>query len=133
MATIWQYCGTDYETEALANAAVLNTKSRLDNNPTDWVVVKELSGSAATGWLIPVDTLTDSEIDNLDTTKFYSVASVKHPDMDFGLTSSEVTAKVAQHRASYAVFLRVNVIVKIEDTVLTEYAPTNVDMSGYVS
>lgn len=136
MATIWQYCGDEYETEALVNAAVLNTKSRLDNNPTDWAIVKEISGSVATGWLVPVHTLTDSEINNIDTTKVYSVSSVKHSDMDFGLTSSEATAKVAEHRASYAAYLRVNLIIKydtVDPSEPTEYAPTNVDMSGYVS
>lgn len=131
MATTWRYCNTEYTTEALVNAAVLNTKSRLDNNPTDWVIVKEISGSVVTGWLIPVATLTDSEINNIDTTKTYSVASVTDSDNDLGLTSSEATAKVNQHRVSYAAFLRVNVITREDDSVETEYAPTNADMSGY--
>ncbi len=136
MATIWQYCGSEYETEALVDAAVLSTKSRLDNNPTDWVIVKKISGSAAAGWSIPTASLTDSEINNIDATKTYNVASVTHSDNDFGLTASEATAKVAQHRASYAAYLRVNVITRVDDTIPTDlaitlYAPTNADMSGY--
>lgn len=131
MPSTWLYCDVEYATEALVNAAVLNVKSRLDNNPADWVVVKEISGSAAAGWSIPVASLTDSEINGIDATKTYSVASITYSDNDLGLTSSEATAKVAQHRASYAAYLRVNVITRVDDSVETEYAPTNADMSGY--
>jgi hypothetical protein len=110
-------------------------KARLDNNPTDWVIVKRLSGSVDSGWLVPVDALTDSEINNLDEGEFYSVSSVLGSDSDLGLTSSEATAKVAEHRDYYADYMQVNAIFKIEMSEgvpnITTRAPTNADMSGY--
>ena len=126
MTTTWFYSGKQYSTEALVNAAVLDQKLRLDNNPTDWVTVKELSGNASDGWVIPATTLTDSEINNLDDTKHYNVASVIGGDNDIGLTASEVTAKIAEHRATYANHWRVNTIAKVQ-----EYSPSNADMSAY--
>ncbi len=126
MTTTWFYSGNVYSTEALANAAVLDQKARLDNNPTDWVTVKEISGNANDGWVVPATTLTDSEINSLDNTKHYSVAAVISGDNDLGLTASEATAKVAEHRSVYAYQYRVNTLVKVE-----EYSPSNADMSGY--
>ena len=126
MAIKWHYANVAYETEALAEAAVLVMKERLENNPTDWVVVKELSGNANDGWVVPATTLTDSEINSLDNTKHYSVAAVISGDNDLGLTASEATAKVAEHRTVYADQYRVNTLVKVE-----EYSPSNADMSGY--
>ena len=134
MANKWYYCVTKYTTEALANAAVLVMKERLDNNPTDWVIVKELAGNASEGWVVPVAALTDNEISNLDSTKYYSVASIIDADNDTGLTAAEVTAKVSEHRTAYANHMMVNSIFKLQDdsTEVQEYAPTNVDMSEYV-
>jgi len=124
MANIWVYTGTEYSTEDAVNAAVVARKSRLENNPTDWVVVKELTGNAD-GWVIPSETLSDSEINNLDATKHYSVAAVFDGDNDLGLTASETTAKVAELRTSYARLIQANQISIL-------YPPSNIDMSGYV-
>ncbi len=126
MAIKWHYANVAYETEALAEAAVLVMKERLENNPTDWVVVKELSGNANDGWVVPGTTLTDSEINNLDDTKHYNVSSVLAGDTDIGLTASEATAKIAEHRTVYSDNYRVNTLVKVE-----EYSPSNADMSVY--
>ena len=126
MTTTWFYSGNVYSTEALANAAVLDQKARLDNNPTDWVTVKEISGNESDGWVVPATTLTDSEINSLDNTKHYSVAAVISGDNDLGLTASEATAKIAEHRTVYADHYRVNTLVKME-----EYSPSNADMSVY--
>ena len=128
MAIKWHYANVAYETEALAEAAVLVMKERLENNPTDWVVVKELSGNANDGWVVPATALTDSEINNLDDTKHYNVSSVLAGDTDIGLTASEATAKIAEHRTVYSDSFRVNTLVKIE-----EYSPSNADMSGYTA
>tara|TARA_R110000764_G_scaffold238170_1_gene335014 strand:+ start:767 stop:1141 length:375 start_codon:yes stop_codon:yes gene_type:complete len=124
MANIWVYTGTEYTTEDEANAAVVARKSRLDNNPTDWVIVKELTGNAD-GWVVPSETLSDSEINSLDAAKHYSVAAVVDGGNDLGLTASEANAKVAEHRTSYARAINVN-------TISILYPPSNVDMSGYV-
>lgn len=125
MANTWVYTGTEYTTEDEANAAVVERKARLENNPTDWAIVKELTGNADDGWVVPSETLSDSEINSLDATKYYSVAAVVDGNNDLGLTASEATAKVAEHRTSYARFIQAN-------TILLLYPPSNVDMSGYV-
>ena len=128
MATKWYYANVEYETEALVEAAVLVMKDRLENNPTDWVVVKELSGNASDGWVVPAATLTDSEINNLDVTKHYNVSALISGDNDIGLTASEATARITEHRGTYANHYRVNTIVKIQ-----EYSPPNTDMSDFIA
>lgn len=125
MANTWVYTGTEYTTENAVNAAVVERKARLENNPTDWVIVKELTGNADDGWVVPSETLSDSEINSLDATKYYSVAAVVDGNNDLGLTAYEATAKVAEHRTSYARFIQANTISLL-------YPPSNVDMSGYV-
>ena len=125
MANTWIYANIEYTTEDAVNAAVVAQKVRLDNNPTDWAIVKELTGNADDGWVIPSETLSDSEINSLDATKHYSVAAVVDGDNDLGLTASEATAKVAEHRTPYAKSIEANQIALF-------YPPSNVDMSGYV-
>ena len=125
MATKWIYSNNEYATQSALDAEVVAQKNRLDNNPTDWVVVKELTGNANDGWVMPPETLTDSEINRLDSTKHYNVASVHGGGNDLGLTASEATAKVAEHRTRYAQYIQANTVYEV-------YAPSNVDMSGYV-
>ena len=126
MADRWTYFGVEYATETLVDAAVADRNVRLTDNPTDWVVVKELSGSEVDGWVVPSQTLTDAQINNLDATKRYSVASIIDGDNDIGLTSTETEAKVLEHRTRYCIFFGANTVYKT-------YSPHNVDMSGYVS
>ena len=128
MSYTWTYLGISYESEALVEDAISDTKLRLENNPTDWVIVKALEGNATDGWIVPSVELTDSEIANLDATKHYSVSSVIAADNDIGLTAADATAKIAEHRAVYADFAQVNSVFKLQ-----QYAPTNVDMSVYTS
>ena len=125
MATTWIYNNEVYNSEAEVNAAVAALKHRLDNNPTDWVVVKEVTSNGEGGWIITPTPLTDEEINNLDTTKYYNVNSVPAGDTFIGLTGEEAAFKVVELRSLYGNWIRANVIVK-------EYAPTNEDMSGYV-
>lgn len=125
MSDIWIYNNNAYNTEAEVNAAVTALKNRLDNNPTDWVVVKEVTSNGEGGWIVIPTPLTDEEINNLDTTKYYNVNSVPAGDTFIGLTGEEAAAKVVELRSLYANWIRANIIVK-------EYAPTNEDMSGYV-
>lgn len=125
MANTWVYAHREYTTEDEVNAAVVAQKARLENNPTDWVIVKELTGNADDGWVVPSETLSDSEINSLDATKHYSVAAIIDGNNDLGLTASQVTAKIAEHRTSYARYIEVNQIGIF-------YPPSNVDMSGYV-
>jgi hypothetical protein len=125
MSIKWFYKDTEYTSEADVNQAVLDFKNRLDNNPTDWVVVRQLTGDAESGWVVPVEKLTDTEINNLDETSHYSVSSKVGSGSDVGLTAAETTAKVAEYRTEYAQYCRAN-------TISTEYAPTTVDMSAYL-
>lgn len=118
MSYTWYYGGQQYESEADADAGVLALRERLESNPTDWVVVKELSGNASDGWVLSAITLSDSEINNLDDTKNYNVSAVINGDNNLGLSASEATSKISQHRDTYADYLRVNTIVKVQ-----EYSP----------
>ena len=125
MATTWTYNSTEYTSESDVDAAVTALKSRLDNNPTDWVTVKEVTSNGNGGWVVPTETLTDSEIDTMDSDKNYNVSAVHSGYTGTGLTGTEATAKVAEIRTEYAVWIGANTIHK-------SYAPTNEDMSGYV-
>ena len=125
MTNKWQYKGDEYSTEAEVNQAVADTKVRLDNNPTDWVVVKQLTGDAASGWVVPLEGLIDAEINALDEGHYYSISSIVEGGSEVGLTATETTAKVAEYRTEYAQFYQVN-------TIVTTYSPTNINMSGYL-
>tara|TARA_R110000868_G_scaffold87792_1_gene245166 strand:- start:98 stop:487 length:390 start_codon:yes stop_codon:yes gene_type:complete len=115
MATVWHYFGVNYSTEEEANQGVVDRQDRLENNPTDWVVVKKLSKDAKGRWIIPTDTLTDQEINNLDASFFYSVASIIEGDFDLGLNSEETTLKIAEHRNVYTDFFLVNELITMID------------------
>lgn len=125
MATTWTYNSTEYTSESDVDAAVTALKSRLDNNPTDWVIVKEVTSDGNGGWVIPAETLTDLEINTMASDKNYNVSAVHSGYTGTGLTGTEATAKVAEIRTEYAVWIGANTIHK-------SYAPTNEDMSGYV-
>lgn len=125
MSTTWFYKQNEYTNETDVNQAVLDFKSRLDNNPTDWAVVQRLTGDAENGWVIPQEELTDAEINNLDEAHHYSVSSVIGGGSEVGLTATEATAKIVEYRSEFAEFFNANVIIKA-------YAPTNVDMSYYL-
>ena len=121
----YQYAYESYNTKAEVEAAVVALKARLDNNPTDWVEVSLLSGSEEDGWIIPVEHLTDEEINSLDPSSYYSVSEIHGSNSFVGLTGTETTAKIAEFRRNYARFKMANIITET-------YNPTNEDMSGYV-
>ena len=127
MATKWLYATNVYTTQEAADAAVVAQKYRLDNNPTDWAVVKELTGNASDGWVVPSLALTDSEINTLDDAKHYSVASVWEGNNYLGLTATEADAKILELRVPYAQRIEANTIYTVDD--LTN----NIDMSDYVA
>jgi hypothetical protein len=125
MSTKWFYKNKTYETEAEVNQAVLDFKDRLDNSPTDWCIVKELTGSVEDGWVIPTTGLTDAQINTLDESKNYSIASIISGGNETGLPASQAAEKVAEYRTEYAQYMTANMINKV-------YAPENVDMSAYI-
>ena len=125
MATTWIYNSTEYTSEADVDAAVTALKSRLDNNPTDWVTVKEVTSDGNGGWVVPTDTLTDAEIDAMTSDKYYNVSAVHSGTTYTGISGTDATTRVAELRTEYAEWIGANTVHK-------SYAPTNEDMSGYV-
>lgn len=125
MAQTWYYTGNKYTSESDVNAAVTAFKSRLDNNPTDWVVVKEVTSDGSGGWVVPSDTLTDEQINNMSPDSYYNVNAVHSGTTYTGITGTEATTRVQELRTEYAGWMDADII-------RSEYAPTSEDMSGYV-
>ena len=137
MSTRWYYCTETFSTQEDVNQKVLDVKQRLDNNPTDWAIVKQLGGNSESGWIVPVTELTDAEINNINANHYYSISSIVGSDNFIGLSSVEIQAKVPEYRKEYCDYYRVNTVTQLTEvdgviTETTEYAPTNADMSGYV-
>ena len=136
MAIVYHYKDGEYETEALAQAAVASEAARMENNPTDWMVVKEVTGSDASGWTITSATLTDSEIKNPDSTKTYLCYSEISGEHHMAISSTELTTQYTSMRTVYADYWNLNEITKIDDgtdpQTITTITPTT-DMSSYVS
>ena len=138
MSTKWYFCSETFLTQEDVNQKVLDVKQRLDNNPTNWAIVKQLGGNDELGWLVPKAVLTDAEINNLNANYYYSVSSVVGSETLIGLSSSETQAKVLEYRKEYCDYYQVNTIKQFTEvdgviTEITEYAPTNVDMSSYMA
>ena len=136
MAIVYHYKDGEYETEALAQAAVASEAARMENNPTDWMVVKEVTGSDASGWTITSATLTDSQIKNPDSTKTYLCYSEISGEHHMAISSTELTTQYTSMRTVYADYWNLNEITKIDDgtdpQTITTITPTT-DMSSYVS
>jgi len=137
MSTKWYYFAETFSTQEDANQKVLDVKQRLDNNPTNWAIVKQLDGSDELGWVVPRAVLTDAEVNSLNANHYYSISSVVGSGTFIGLSSSEIQAKIVEYRKEFCDYYQVNTVKQFTkaDGVITqtiEYAPTNVDMSGYV-
>ena len=134
------YAGIVHDTVEAAQASVLVVKNLLDTEPTNWVVVKAITGNSTDGWLIPPVKLNDAEINNIDDTKTYMVASLIGGENLLGVSSSVVTEKVSSYRTEYATYKQVEFIYRVdldattEADISAEYEkiPTDIDMSGYV-
>lgn len=135
MTVYYVYKGDSYTSEADAQAAVSPLKTRLESNPTDWMVAQEITGSSETGWSMPSTDLTDTEILNPDSSKYYTAYSQWEGQMYMPLTSAEFSAKVTELRTTYAQYFKVNKIIKVDETddeeTITEI-DTTIDMSGYI-
>ena len=142
MSVKFVYAGIIFDTLAEAQAQVIVMEGWLENNPTYWIEVKEVSSNGAGGWAVPPVVLTDSEINNLDDTKMYQVASILAGQNLIGLTSGEVTSKVSEYRLNYAEAMKVTTIFRVDTTAPTEVPPrideqyleiqTDIDMSSYL-
>jgi len=137
MPTVYMYNYIRYDSEAEAQAAVAQKKNRLDNNPTDYAVVKELQENEDGTFLVNPTPLTDSEINNLDVAKKYLTCSVQGRDNAMPLSSSEVADKLIDYKREYATWASLGKIIKFDVSddgtpSNKEFITPNVDMSGVV-
>ena len=137
------YAETAYETIDEVEAAVTAMKARLDNNPTDWCVVKPMINPRTikiyTGDVIAYDSgepLTDAQINSLGSSEnVYNVFAVYEGDNFTEVSESEVAGKVKAMRKGYATWLN---LTKYYDSKVEEgenlitYNVNNEDMSVYV-
>tara|TARA_Y100001938_G_C7931668_1_gene349646 strand:- start:15 stop:443 length:429 start_codon:yes stop_codon:yes gene_type:complete len=137
------YAETAYDTVDEVEAAVTAMKARLDNNPTDWCVVKpsvssktlRIDGNDVVAYAYG-DPLNDTQINALSSSDtVYNVFSINDAYNYTAVSEADVAAKVTALRKSYAKWLALN---KYFDSQVEEgaasitYNVTNEDMSGYV-
>jgi hypothetical protein len=135
MAVTWRYKDVDYSSLEEAQQACLVFRAELDNNPSKWAKVKEVSGSSESGWVVPITSLSDNEIKNLNPEKHYSVSSPITGESLCGLTAEAAAVKVAEYRTAYAVYWNADSILRRDysgENPSFEPLPTTLDMSGYV-
>jgi len=137
------YAQVAYDTVDEVEAAVTAMKARLDNNPTDWCIVKPAISSTT----LQVDgddiiayqygnPLNDTQINALDSSDtVYNVFSINEGDNYTAVSEADVAGKVTALRRGYARWLALNKYFdsQVEDgAALITYNVTNEDMSGYV-
>jgi len=136
MAVLYFYAFEKYSSEAEAQAAATALLERMQNNPTDWMEVKEITGSQEAGWLMPPTKLTDAEILNPDESKTYTAYSKISGSNVMPLTAAQLEEKRNEFRVFYGDYLRANVITKADESTTppteTTITPTT-DMSDFVS
>lgn len=152
MSIKYLYRNTPYDTEAEAQSKLSEMKIRLDNNPTDWCVVKYIEDLGDGAFTVFPVRLTDSEILNPDSTKTYTFWSTWTGENFFPLTSAELSEKVLKYRSVYVAAEQLAVIksfdgealglvIPPEDGITLPETPvelkftdvtTNEDMSGYI-
>ena len=137
------YANTEYNTVEEVEAAVTAMKARLDNNPTDWCVVKPMINPRTiaiySGDVIGYDSgepLTDAQIKALNDDEWlggntvYNVYSVVDGDNFTEVSEALAAQKVRTMRLSYARWLVVNRYFNGETGAVMNVI--NEDMSGYV-
>lgn len=135
MTIKYYYAAKQYDTESEAQAAVDAMKLRLENNPSDWIKAKEITGSAEAGWQINAKLLTDAELLNPSSDKTYMAYSQATGENVMPLTAAELAAKRDELRTPYAQLMNVNEINKADDSNLKgieEVITPTTDMSGYI-
>ena len=136
MAIYYLYNSTEYANESDAQNAVTVLVDRLANNPSDWMVVKEIIGSESAGWSLSSTTLSDAEILNPDTSKIYMAYSLNNGINIMPLTSDELVEKRNEFRSVYTQSIpHINEIKKYDDSTeppTVTAIPTTTDMSGYL-
>lgn len=128
MAIEYIYANEIYSSLEEAQAAVITKRDRLDTHPTDYATVKRLGGTLETGWIIPTESLNDSEILALtvESEGTFGVHSPFDGESTHGLTAEQAIARVAELKRLMGQLLNATQITA------TETISTNVDMTGYV-
>ena len=124
--THYIYKNTHYNTIDEVNAAVAATKDLLDNQPNEYCEIKQLTGNAEEGWVIPDTAMTNAEVLAINDNGYYSAYSQFSGQTHIGLTASETLEKLEEFKIMYGNNYQVN-------TISTISAPTNENMSVYVS
>lgn len=135
MSVTYFYAEGQYSTEAEAQSAATSLAARMQNNPTDWMEAKEITGSSDAGWQMNPAKLTDAELLSPDASKTYMAYSKEAGINVMPLTSAELATKRNEFRTFYGQALNANTICKVDDSTdpvtETTITPTT-DMSGYV-
>ena len=134
----YEYGLVGYETLEEVEAAVTQMKDKLDNQPTQWCVVKPMINPRTiaiySGDVIGYDSgeaLTDAQIKALSTSDtLYNIYSVFEGDNLTELSEEEVVEKVNTLKINFARMHEVNTYFDYELKVAVNV--TNEDMSGYV-
>lgn len=134
MSAFYIYSFMEYSTEEEAQSAASSLAIRMQNNPTDWMEVKEITESADGAWQVNPTKLTDSQILNPDDSKTYMAYSKVAGINVMPLTSTDLMAKINEFRAFYGQHIYADVIYKFDDSTepptQTVITPTT-DMSVY--
>lgn len=139
--SIYNYAAREYTSVENVEAAVTAMKTRLDNNPTDWCVVKPMINPRTiaiySGDVIGYDSgepLTDAQINALSNSDtVYNIYSIRDGYNYTTLSEADTIKKVSEMRRSWAIWNRVDVYVEITaENDIIEHNVTNEDMSVYV-
>ena len=136
MSIKYYYANNEYNSESEAQNAVTALSVRLQNNPTNWIRAKVITGSNETGWLINPTLLTDAELLTPDVNKTYTCHSKFTGENVIPVSATELAAKCDEYRKPYARYLKADLILKVEDTgngrpTVTPITTTT-DMSEYL-
>jgi hypothetical protein len=133
MSIKYYYVNSIYNTENEAQDAATALSVRMQNNPTDWISVKEITGNNETGWQIHPTLLTDAQILNPDTSKTYTCFSQYSGENVIPVSATELTIKSNEYRKIYGQFWNVNTIEKFEDDVDFEGDGNNVPATVFIT
>jgi|TARA_B100000035_G_C20643802_1_gene397837 hypothetical protein len=136
--TEYSYASRIYTSLENVEAAVTAMKQRLDNNPTDWCVVKPMINPRTiaiySGNVIGYDSgdaLTDTQINALSSSStVYNVYSIHEGDNFTEVAEADVAGKVRNMRRDYARRFNVDKYINFDKEQTLNV--TNEDMSGYV-
>ena len=141
------YATNEYETMSAVETAVTAMKTRLDNNPTDWCVIKSMINPRTikiySGDVIGYDSgnaLTDAQINALSSSdNVYNIFSINDGDNFTEVTEGDIAEIVNTMRSSYGRWLGVDkyCVIELNDETnelisSTQHNATNEDMSSYV-